>query len=148
MIDVRACIDVDDMDKAIAFYTAGIGLSVGRRFESAWVEMLGATLPIDLLCNPPGTAPCACDPALRRDYRRHWTPTHLDFVVPDLEIAVDRVRALGATLDRDIQERPWGRMANLGDPFGNGFCLLEFRGGGYDAMSEAAAVAPPAEAKA
>ncbi|HEY0094307.1 MAG TPA: VOC family protein, partial [Archangium sp.] len=55
-----------------------------------------------------------------------------DFTVTDLEAAVQRARAAGATLERDIQEQKWGRMANLADPFGNGFCLLEFRGRGYD----------------
>jgi catechol 2,3-dioxygenase-like lactoylglutathione lyase family enzyme len=28
-----------------------------------------------------------------------------------------------------------GRLALLADPFGNGFCLLEFTGGGYDEIT-------------
>jgi predicted enzyme related to lactoylglutathione lyase len=31
-----------------------------------------------------------------------------------------------------IQTREWGRIANMADPFGNGFCLIEFIGRGYD----------------
>jgi predicted enzyme related to lactoylglutathione lyase len=135
MIALRACIDVDDLDKAVAFYRDGLGLTPGRRLGADWAEILGASAPIDLLANAAGTACCAGG-ADRRDYRRHWTPVHLDFTVDDLDAAVDRASAAGAKLDRDIQERVWGRMANLADPFGNGFCLLEMRGRGYDAMLE------------
>jgi predicted enzyme related to lactoylglutathione lyase len=135
MIALRACIDVDDLDKAVAFYRDGLGLTPGRRLGADWAEMLGASAPIDLLANAAGTA-CCTGGSDRRDYRRHWTPVHLDFTVDDLDAAVDRASAAGAKLDRDIQERVWGRMANLADPFGNGFCLLEMRGRGYDAMLE------------
>ena len=31
--------------------------------------------------------------------------------------------------------REYGRMANLADPFGNGFDLIEFSGSGYDGVS-------------
>jgi len=58
---------------------------------------------------------------------------HLDWPVPDLD-AVRRAKAKGATLDGDIQEKKWGRLAILADPFGNGFCLLEYRGRGYDEL--------------
>lgn len=133
MIQLRACIDVEDLDKAIAFYTQGLGLTLGRRKGSDWAELLGASSPIDLLAQPAGS-PASPGAAAVRDYHRHWTPVHLDFTVTGLEAVVERVRALGATLERDIQERPWGRMANLADPFGHGFCLLEFQGCGYDEL--------------
>jgi predicted enzyme related to lactoylglutathione lyase len=60
---------------------------------------------------------------------------HLDFVVPDLETVVARLVALGAMLDRPIESREYGRMANMADPFGNGFDLIEFSGRGYDGVS-------------
>jgi len=63
---------------------------------------------------------------------------HLDFVVADVEAAAARAVAAGATLERPIQDAPWGRMANLADPFGHGLCLLEFRGRGYDEVSSPA----------
>ena len=59
---------------------------------------------------------------------------HLDFVVTDIDTAAARLVALGATLERPIQDRRWGRMANLADPFGHGFDLLVFKGRGYDEM--------------
>jgi lactoylglutathione lyase len=35
-------------------------------------------------------------------------------------------------LEGGIQSFNWGRMAFMSDPFGHGFCLLEFIGEGYD----------------
>jgi Glyoxalase-like domain len=58
-----------------------------------------------------------------RDYARHWTPVHIDFEVPRLEEAVKHALAAGATLEREIQVQGSGRMANMADPFGHGFCF-------------------------
>ena len=126
-------IDVDDIDKAVAFYRDGLGLTVGRRFGSDFVEMLGATAPIYLLKKPAGTLPFKDGPG--RDYGRHWTPVHLDFAVTDLKAAVVRARDAGARVEADIRTAKWGRIALLADPFGNGFCLLEFIGRGYDEIT-------------
>ena len=101
MPELRVCIDVPDLDRAIAFYTAAFGLRPGRRNGPHWAELLGAA-------------------------------------VDDLEAAVARAEAAGARLERPIVARRWGRMANLGDPFGHGFCLLQFEGRGYDEL-----LAPP-----
>lgn len=132
-MELRACIDVPDLEKGIAFYTKGLGLRVGRRLGRHWAELLGATSPIDLLTQPVGS-PASSRSTATRDYDRHWTPVHLDFVVEDVDSAVAAAVAAGAILERDIQTRPWGRMANLADPFGHGICLLEFQGRGYDEL--------------
>lgn len=133
-ISIRACIDVQDLEAGIAFYTKALGFTVGRRLGDDWAELLGATSPIDLLANASGSSPCP-DAHTVRDYERHWTPVHLDFVVDDLDAALMQARLAGATLDRDVVTRVWGRMANMADPFGNGFCLLEMQGRGYDEMA-------------
>ena len=70
-----------------------------------------------------------------RDFGRHWTPVHFDFIVSNLGEMVGRMCGLGASLDREIQIREYGRMANMADPFGNGFDLIEFSGSGYDGVS-------------
>ncbi len=127
---LRICIDVDDLDKGIEFYTKAIGLTVGRRLGRDWVELLGASSPIDLLANRVGTVPVRGG-SMVRNYRRHWTPVHLDFVVEHLDAAVERAKAGGALLEGGIQQKRWGRLANMADPFGNGFCFLEFQGRGY-----------------
>ena len=129
---LRVCIDVEDLEKGIAFYTEVFGLTLGRRLGRNWAELLGASSAIDLLAERAGTAPAPGTAG--RDYRRHWTPVHLDWPVSDLDAAVRRAQAAGATLDREVQTRPYGRLANLADPFGNGFCFLELRGRGYDEL--------------
>lgn len=134
MKELRVCIDVNDIERAIRFYRDGLGLQPGRRLGKDWSEMLGATSPIDLLCTPAGTAPSKMLPSAQRTFDRHWTPVHLDFVVDDVEAAVARALAAGATMDRDVQDRPYGRMANLADPFGHGICLLEMNERGYEAL--------------
>jgi catechol 2,3-dioxygenase-like lactoylglutathione lyase family enzyme len=133
-MEIRICIDVDDLERGIAFYAQGLGLRTGRRLGEHWVELLGAGSTIDLLANPPGTAPLGESHPQRRDYARHWTPVHLDFLVTGLEAAVQKLVTAGATLERPIQERKWGRMASLADPFGHGLDLLEFKGRGYDEL--------------
>jgi predicted enzyme related to lactoylglutathione lyase len=130
---IRICVDVSDLDRAIAFYRDGLGLKPGRRLKNNWVEMLGAEAPIDLLKEEAGSAPSPNSKAVR-SYDRHWTPVHLDFVVTDLDGAVERALKAGASMDHEIKARPYGRIAVLADPFGNGFCLLEMKGRGYDEM--------------
>lgn len=126
-------IDVDDLEKATRFYCDGLGLSIGRRFDG-WIELIGAAAPIYLLPKAAGT-PVSPRAKQMRDYGRHWTPVHLDFVVPDIGAAVERALAAGATLEREATTHAYGHLALLADPWGNGFCLLEFAGGGYDEIT-------------
>jgi lactoylglutathione lyase len=128
-------VDVPDLPRAEAFYTAALGLRAGRRFGGAALELLGLEAPLYLLVNEPGSAPVRGLP-LRRDYGRHWTPVHLDLAVPDLDAAVARAVAAGARLEEGPSTRRWGRLAVLSDPFGNGFCLLQFGGRGYDEVAD------------
>jgi len=132
-VNLLVNIDVDDLGKATAFYCDGLGLKVGRHFGD-WLELIGASSPIYLL---PKKAGSTVSPATRgtRDYARHWTPVHLDFVVEDIEAAIARARAAGASLEQEAREHAYGRLALLADPFGNGFCLLQFTGRGYDAIA-------------
>ena len=124
-------LDVPDLPMAEAFYTHALGLRVGRRlFAGSVVEMLGAPLPFYLLHKAAGSSACGQGAAVR-DYRRHWTPLHLDFVVDDLDTALARVLAAGARQEGAIIEQAWGRLALLSDPFGHGFCLLQWCGEGY-----------------
>lgn len=134
MIELLINIDVDDLAKATAFYTRALGLTIGRRFGEAAIELVGASSPIYLLANPAGSAPFD-QAAVQRTYARHWTPVHIDIAVEDIEAAVHQAEAAGATREGAISERAWGRMALMADPFGHGFCLLQFQGQGYDAIA-------------
>ena len=139
MLIVHAYIEVAELERGIAFYCDGLGLSLKRRIGANWVELEGASLPVFLLGNRPtvvdfGGADLG-GRRVRRSFERHWTPVHLDFVVADLDVVVARVSGLGGSLDRPVQSRDYGRMANMADPFGNGFDLIEFCGAGYDGIS-------------
>lgn len=128
-------IDVDDLARAEAFYTRALGLTVGRRMGPAGIELLGAGAPIYLLLKAGGSASHRGAARGERDYERHWTPIHLDFVVDDVAATRDRCIAAGATLEADVTAHAWGDIALLADPFGHGFCLLRFTAAGYDAIS-------------
>jgi predicted enzyme related to lactoylglutathione lyase len=124
-------IDVPDAEAATRFYTKAFGLTVGRRFGKDFVELLGWEAPVYLLAKNAGTVGAGGD--LRR-YERHWTPFHLDVVVADVDAAVERAVAAGAQLEAPARDAPYGRIAMLADPFGHGFCLLQFSAKGYDAL--------------
>jgi predicted enzyme related to lactoylglutathione lyase len=136
MIELLANIDVENLQLAVDFYSRALGLKVGRRLEAfGAVEMVGASSKIYLLAKASGTASSA-RPHTERNYSRHWTPVHLDFVVDDLGQAVQRALAAGATLESRSEDQPWGRLAVMADPFGHGFCLLQFTGRGYDEIPD------------
>ncbi len=127
-------LDVPDLAAAEDFYIQAFGLSIGRRLGPGAVELLGGPTPLYLLQNEAGSA--ATEDGDVRDYERHWTPLHLDWVEDDIEAALARAVAAGATLEQPVRERRWGRIAVLADPFGHGFCLIQFSGEGYNTLVE------------
>jgi catechol 2,3-dioxygenase-like lactoylglutathione lyase family enzyme len=128
-------LDVDDLDEAVRFYRDALGLKPGRRLGALGVEMLGGPAPIYLLAKASGTLP-ASEVRQPRTYQRHWTPLHLDFVVDEIDSAVARALVAGARLEQPVAEHEWGKLALLADPFGHGFCFVQFLGRGYDAIAE------------
>ena len=127
-------IDVEDLKSAERFYVNALGLRAGRHFGTSGIELLGASTPIYLL-EKADNSPAVPSDKQARHYSRHWTPVHLDIVVADVEEGVRRATAAGATLERPIQPSNWGKLARMADPFGHGFCLVEFVGRGYDEIA-------------
>jgi catechol 2,3-dioxygenase-like lactoylglutathione lyase family enzyme len=125
-------LDVPDLARAEAFYAAAFGLMPARRFGGGVVELLGAQAPLYLLQQPAGSDGAG---GRARDYDRHWTPLHVDVVVDDLDAALARALAAGATPEGDVREARWGRIVRIADPFGHGWCLLQFLGRGYDEIA-------------
>lgn len=132
MMQVLINLDVPDLAAAEALYRQAFGLTVGRRIGGAVIELLGAQAPIYLLHTPAASVAAGQSP---RDYRRHWTPLHLDVVVDDLEPALATALAAGMIAEGGIREAAWGRIVSLADPFGHGWCLLQFQGRGYDEIA-------------
>ena len=133
-MDLLVNIDVDDLDRAVHFYTSAFGLTVGRRFGAGGAELLGGSAPIYLLVKE-GGSPASSATSQARDYARHWTPVHLDIVVADIDAAVERAMQAGAALEQAVRASNWGKLALMSDPFGHGFCLVQFVGRGYDEIA-------------
>ncbi|WJI14217.1 VOC family protein [Pseudoxanthomonas winnipegensis] len=125
-------IDVPDLDRAQALYGDAFGLRPGRRLGEGVLELLGAAVPIYLLQASAGTPAAADRP---RDYARHWTPLHLDVVVDDLAQALARAEAAGLVREGQVRQADWGCIATLHDPFGHGWCLIQFSAQGYAAIA-------------
>ena len=125
-------IDVPEIATAEAFYTAALGVHAGRRFGADAVELLGLEAPLFLLAKPDGSVGAA---DAHRSYARHWTPLHADLVVDDLDAALARAIAAGAVQEGPTRDTRWGRIVQVADPYGHGWCLIEFRGRGYDEIA-------------
>ncbi len=118
-------IDVDDLNRAVEFYCGGLGLIlVEHNPDWARLEFNGQTFWLcPFAAGPHGT--------ITRDFRRHWTPIHPDFIVDDIDKAVELALAAGGRLDGEIRRNepePIGcrsDIANLSDPAGNGVDLLQ-----------------------
>jgi uncharacterized glyoxalase superfamily protein PhnB len=59
----------------------------------------------------------------------------MDFVVGDVESAIEGAVAAGATLESAVTTSEWGHLALMSDPFGHGFCFVQFLGRGYDEIA-------------
>lgn len=127
-------IDVPDLARATRFYVEAFGLRIGRRLGEGGIELLGFPAPIYLLENKEGSSPFP-GATTSRNYGRHWTPVHLDIEVSEIESAVARAKAAGAVVESEIRTASWGKIALFADPFGNGFCILQFLGRGYDELA-------------
>jgi predicted enzyme related to lactoylglutathione lyase len=134
-MDLLVNIDVPDLARAERFYVEAFGLSPTRRFGAGGVEMSGWPVRLYLLEKPEGSIGAANQP---RRYARHWTPVHLDVVVPDVDSALLRAVEAGAVPEGPVRTHAWGRIVVLADPFGNGICLLQFLGRGYDEIARPA----------
>lgn len=132
-VDLLVNIDVGHLDRAIAFYVEGLGFRLSRRLGPEAAELEGASSRVYLLEKRDGEAPFA-GARSQRTWDRHWTPVHLDLVVDEIEPALRLAEDAGARREGEVREYEWGRHAVLSDPFGNGFCLLQFLGRGYDVL--------------
>jgi len=123
-------IDVPDLAPAIEFYNAALGLKLTRTIDGDVAELTGASSIIYLLQKPTNSHPVNPLP-LVREYSRHWTPVHIDFVVDDVVKAAKRAIDTGATQESECIEWAGSKCISLSDPFGHGFCVIEYSGETY-----------------
>lgn len=118
-------IDVPDLHKGIAFYRSAFDLQLSRILDNDVAELVGGSSTVYLLQKDEGSRWSKTIPD-SRTYSRHWTPVHVDFVVEDLDAAVKRVVDAGAQRETECISWRNSRCITFSDPFGNGFCLIEF----------------------
>jgi predicted enzyme related to lactoylglutathione lyase len=117
-MEFQICIDVDDVDRAVEFYGRGLGLTVVENHPD-WAQVKLGEQTFWIM-----KAPAGAQGQISRDYRRHWTPVHLDFTVDDIDDAVKRAVDAGGKIEGEIQRSAKGGLANLVDPSGNGVDLV------------------------
>lgn len=118
-------IDVPELSPAITFYCAALGLQHTHTLDEDVAELVGASSVIYLLHHPSGSTASSRSSELRC-YSRHWTPIHIDFVVDDIQQAIQRALGAGAILESECVEWKGSKCVTFSDPFGHGFCLIQF----------------------
>ena len=113
MVSVRYM--VDDVAKAVAFYTNVLDFKVLTNFPPAFADVARGNLRL-LLSGPTSSAgrPMA-DGA--KPGPGGWNRIHL--IVDDIEAEVTRLREAGARFRNDIIKGPGGKQILVQDPSGN-----------------------------
>ena len=127
---VNVNIDVPELAPAIEFYEAAVGATFVRLLDDDVAELSYGSSLLYLLCKPTGSA--ATPGGATRQLGRHWTPVHVDFVVDSIDTAVARAFAAGARQESERIDWRGSTCVTFCDPFGHGFCLIEFAGNGYE----------------
>jgi len=122
VIKLSVSIDVSDLKKAEAFYVEALGCKKVRDQGSDMVVLSVENCDIYLQEKVAGTKPLVSSEVVR-DYGRHWTPIHLDFICDNVDELVSKILALGG-LHEGGDSGDWGSIAYCADPFGNGFCVI------------------------
>jgi catechol 2,3-dioxygenase-like lactoylglutathione lyase family enzyme len=106
---------VDDVDRAIDFYTKHFGFERGHNASPAFAEVRKGNLRL-LLAGPKSSAGRPM-PDGRKPEPGGWNRIHL--VVGDIDAEVHRLRGAGVTFRNDIVSGPGGRQILVDDPSGN-----------------------------
>ena len=122
MIKISVSIDVPDLKKAETFYTEALGCKKVRDQGSDMTVLSTANCDIYLQEKETGTKPLVTNEVVR-DYKRHWTPVHLDFLTKNVDEVVEKILQFGG-LHEGGESGDWGSIAYCADPFGNGFCII------------------------
>jgi len=106
---------VDDVDKAIVFYTEMLGFKVLTSAAPAFADVERGNLRL-LLAGPASSAGRPM-PDGRKPGPGGWNRIH--FIVDDIDAEVSRLQEAGATFRNDIVTGPGGKQILLEDPSGN-----------------------------
>ena len=119
MVSVRYI--VDDVDAALAFYTAHLGFTVHTHFSPAFADVTRGNLRV-LLSGPASSAGRTL-PDGTQPTPGGWNRIH--FVVDDIHAEVARLRAGGVRFRSDVITGPGGAQIVFDDPAGNPIELFQ-----------------------
>jgi len=122
MIKITISIDVSNLKQAETFYVEALGCKKVRDQGSDMIVLSADNCKIYLLEREAGTSPLPSGDIVR-DYKRHWTPVHLDFLTENINELVEKVIQAGG-FHEGGESGDWGAIAYCADPFGNGFCVI------------------------
>jgi catechol 2,3-dioxygenase-like lactoylglutathione lyase family enzyme len=106
---------VDDVQKALDFYTTLMGFTVLTHTPPAFADVVRGNLR--LLLSGPASSAGRPMPDGRKPAAGGWNRIH--FVVDDIRAEVERLRKAGVTFRSDIITGPGGQQIVLDDPSGN-----------------------------
>jgi catechol 2,3-dioxygenase-like lactoylglutathione lyase family enzyme len=112
---------VDDVEASIAFYTTHFGFTVLSNMAPAFADVVRGNLR--LLLSGPKSSAARPMPDGRQPEPGGWNRIH--FVVDDIHVEVERLRAAGATFRNEVIEGPGGQQIVLDDPSGNPIELFQ-----------------------
>ncbi|HWT22139.1 MAG TPA: VOC family protein [Solirubrobacteraceae bacterium] len=116
---------VDDVEKAIDFYTTHFGFELRSSAAPAFADVVRGHLRL-LLSGPKSSAGRPM-PDGRTPEPGGWNRLH--FVVDDIAAEVERLRSADVAFRNDIVSGPGGRQIVLEDPAGNPIELFQPAGG-------------------
>jgi len=122
VIKISVSIDVSDLKKAETFYIEALGCKKIRDQGANMVVLSVENSDLYLQEKKSGTKPLRAGDVVR-DYERHWTPVHLDFICDNVDERVSKILATGGRHEGG-DSGDWGSIAYCADPFGNGFCVI------------------------
>ena len=112
---------VDDVEAAIAFYTAHFGFTLGSNMAPAFADVVRG--PLRILLSGPTSSAGRPMPYGRKPGPGGWNRIH--FIVEDIEAEVARLRAAGVRFRSEIVTGPGGKQIVLDDPSGNPIELFQ-----------------------
>jgi catechol 2,3-dioxygenase-like lactoylglutathione lyase family enzyme len=122
MVNVRYM--VDDVDKAIEFYTKHLGFELHISASPAFADVTRGNLR--LLLSGPASSAGRRMPDGAKPGPGGWNRVHL--IVPDIASEVARLREAWLSFRNDIVTGPGGQQILLEDPAGNVVELFQIAG--------------------